>query len=118
MVPPPSDPTNQMLRSIRRMMRAVRVRSRRLRCETGLTVPQLLCLRALADREHPPTLAELARDVELSPATVTGLADRLERDGLVRRERSQTDRRKIRLAGGARAVAARRRGPADGGPWC
>jgi DNA-binding MarR family transcriptional regulator len=95
---PPPDSTADVLRSIRRVARAVTLRSRELATTSGLTVPQLLCLRVLAEAEAPPTLAELAQAVELSPATVTGLADRLERAGLVVRQRVDRDRRRVRLA--------------------
>jgi DNA-binding MarR family transcriptional regulator len=92
------DPTAAVLRSIRRIVRAITLRSKALSRETGLTVPQLLCLRVVAAREdEPPTLADLAREVELSPATITGIVDRLQRAGLVARLRSQADRRKIRV---------------------
>ncbi len=92
------DPSAAVLRSIRRIVRAISLRSRALARETGLTVPQLLCLRVVAARDDsPPTLAELAREVELSPATITGIVDRLQRAGLVARVRRDSDRRKIRV---------------------
>lgn len=94
---PPPDSTADVLRSLRRIVRAVTLRSRELASTSGLTVPQLLCLRVLAEAEQPPTLAALAQALELSPGTVTGLADRLERAGLVARKRIDRDRRKIRL---------------------
>ncbi|MBK9132826.1 MAG: MarR family transcriptional regulator [Betaproteobacteria bacterium] len=44
------------------------------------------------------TSAELARDLQLDPAAVTRALDRLEAKGLVRRTRSQADRRVVQLA--------------------
>ncbi|MCA9564465.1 MAG: MarR family transcriptional regulator, partial [Myxococcales bacterium] len=44
------------------------------------------------------TAARVARMMELGPATVTRVVDRLESRGLVVRERRLDDRRKIRLA--------------------
>lgn len=41
------------------------------------------------------TMAELARDLQLDPAAVTRALDRLEAKGLVRRERSASDRRVV-----------------------
>ena len=49
-------------------------------------------------RHHPDeqlTLGELARGLDLSPRTVTSLADVLERDGLIRRIPHATDRRAV-----------------------
>lgn len=43
------------------------------------------------------TMAELARDLQLDPAAVTRALDRLEAKQLVRRERSQQDRRVVHL---------------------
>lgn len=43
------------------------------------------------------TSAELARDLQLDPAAVTRALDRLAAKGLVRRERSLTDRRVVQL---------------------
>lgn len=41
------------------------------------------------------TMAELARDLQLDPAAVTRALDRLQAKGLVRRERSASDRRVV-----------------------
>lgn len=43
------------------------------------------------------TVASLARDLETDPASMTRALDRLEAKGLVRRERSTTDRRVVHL---------------------
>lgn len=94
----PEDPGADILRSIRRIVRAISLRSKELSRETGLTVPQLLCLRVLADRvDEPPTLRQLADAVELSPATITGIVDRLQRAGLAVRARTDADRRRVRV---------------------
>jgi DNA-binding MarR family transcriptional regulator len=49
-------------------------------------------------RHHPDeqlTLGQLAKGLDLSPRTVTSLADVLERDGLIRRIPHATDRRAV-----------------------
>ncbi|TMF89523.1 MAG: MarR family transcriptional regulator [Chloroflexi bacterium] len=49
-------------------------------------------------RHHPDeqlTLGQLAKGLDLSPRTVTSLADVLERDGLIRRMPHATDRRAV-----------------------
>lgn len=89
-----------LLRAIRRIVRRISDHSRRLSNEVGLTVPQLLVLRAIGRRHEEPelTLAQVSKDVQLSPATVSRIIDRLERAGLVARERRSNDRRKVCLS--------------------
>ncbi|MBU4566307.1 MAG: MarR family transcriptional regulator [Desulfarculus sp.] len=85
-----------ILRSIRRIIRATDLHSRRLASEHRLTTPQLLCLRLLA-QEGPLTPGAVAKEMYLSQATVTGILDRLEKRRLVERRRDQADRRKVSL---------------------
>ncbi len=44
------------------------------------------------------TASALARDIHVSPGTVTGIIDRLSKLGLVTRERREDDRRRVYLA--------------------
>ncbi|WP_309102548.1 MarR family transcriptional regulator [Microbacterium sp.] len=60
----------------------------------GLTHPQYLVMLALWERS-PRTLNDLAADLALEPATVSPLIKRLEAEGLVVRERSSTDERRL-----------------------
>lgn len=85
---------DEVLVSLRRLIRAVDLHSRRLAGEYGLTGPQALLLKAIISR---PGLSagELARQVSLSQATITDILKRLEQRELVRRERAETDRRKV-----------------------
>ena len=87
---------DDILRSLRRMTRAIDLYSRRLASEVGLTVPQLVCLGALQSG-GAATPTSLAEQVSLSKGTVTGIVDRLERAGLMRRERTAKDRRVVTL---------------------
>jgi DNA-binding MarR family transcriptional regulator len=84
----------EILRSLRRIFHAVDRHSRRLARMHGLTEPQALCLNAI-QRMDLTTPGLLARVVSLSPPTVTGILDRLERRGLVRRERNERDKRQV-----------------------
>jgi DNA-binding MarR family transcriptional regulator len=84
----------EILRSLRRIMRAVDLYSRKLVTETGLSGPQLVCLRELA-RFGPMQSSHLAQSVNLSPATVTGILDRLESRALIARERQLADKRRV-----------------------
>lgn len=89
-----SDIEEDVLRSLRRIIRAVDLYSRRLVTQTGLSGPQLICLRQLA-RQGPLQTSHLAEAVNLSSATVCGILNRLEQRGLVIRERQQEDRRRV-----------------------
>ncbi|MEZ4386896.1 MAG: MarR family transcriptional regulator [Candidatus Krumholzibacteriia bacterium] len=83
-----------ILRSLRRIMRAVDVQSRKLSAEHRVTGPQVICLRTVRD-DGPMTATALAKLVHLSSSTVVGIIDRLEQRGWVLRERSTIDRRQI-----------------------
>ncbi|TQM82845.1 DNA-binding MarR family transcriptional regulator [Saccharothrix saharensis] len=50
---------------------------------------------ALIAGKGPLTAGELAKEINLTPGAVTGVADRLERAGLVRREPDPGDRRRV-----------------------
>lgn len=83
-----------MLSALRRVIRATDLHSRHLGKTTGLTAPQILLLQAIRKKEGG-TIGELASEVSLSQATVTNILDRLEKRGLIYRERSTVDRRKV-----------------------
>lgn len=88
------DPIEEVLIALRRVIRATDMHSKYLAKTTGLTAPQILLLqtiRAKGDR----TVSELANGMSLSQATVTTIIDRLENKGLVTRERSKEDKRKV-----------------------
>jgi DNA-binding MarR family transcriptional regulator len=84
----------EILRSLRRIMRAVDLYSRRLVTDHGLSGPQLFCLRHL-DAHGACLTGELATAMSLSPATVCGILDRLEVQNLVSRERQVDDKRRV-----------------------
>jgi DNA-binding MarR family transcriptional regulator len=85
---------DQIVIALRRISQAIDVWSRQLWLDYGLTSPQLATLREiLAGRNVSPVL--LAAALHLSQPTVTGIMGRLEQRGLIRRERSTTDRRSV-----------------------
>lgn len=86
-----------ILRSLRRISRAVDLYSRQLATRVGLTGPQLVCLRHIAQNGSIMP-SRLAREIHLSQATVTGIVDRLVSGGWVERTRGEVDRRLVRLA--------------------
>jgi len=94
-----------VLSALRRIIRAIDIHSRTLVQRFGLTGPQLVVLRELLDRDGC-SAGQLARAVTLSQATVTGILDRLERKGMVTRQRSADDRRRVLVAATAEARRA------------
>lgn len=89
----------RVLRSIRRIIRRVSSYSRVLTRETGLSVPTLLCLRAIEeDDADEVTVARVAEATQLSRSTVSTLAEKLVQANLVTRVRSERDRRRVHLA--------------------
>jgi len=62
----------------------------------GLTTTQFFLLTALYE-EDGIFISTLARKVALDKATLTGMLDRLERDGLTERRADPEDRRAIRI---------------------
>lgn len=84
----------RILRSLRRISRAIELHSKQLKADVRLTAPQLICLRELRDVEQT-TPSQLAHAVSLSQATITGILDRLESRGLVARERNPRDKRRV-----------------------
>ena len=101
----------RILESLRRIIRAVDLHSRRLSAGHGVTAPQYLCLRAVA-AAGGLTPSGIAREVHLSPSTVIGILDRLEARGLARRDREEADRRRVRVSVTAAGRTLLRRTPA------
>lgn len=90
------DKHTDVLITLRRIIRAIDMRSRHLMQQAGLTGPQLLVLQALGQHTRM-SAGELAKEVNLSQGTVTSILDRLEKRGLILRLRSETDRRKVHV---------------------
>lgn len=97
---------DEIVASLRRIVRAIDLQSRRMVDACGLTGPQIVVLRE-AGRLSGSSVGALARAVSLGQPTVSGILDRLEAQGLVRRKRSRTDRRAVSVtvtAAGARVL--------------
>lgn len=88
--------TEMVVVSLRRIIRAIDLRSRFLVASYGLTGPQLTVLRELSVHGGV-SVGELTRAIHVSQATVTGILDRLTKRDLVRRKRSETDRRRVHV---------------------
>lgn len=60
--------------------------------EQKLTVPQIFLLGHLV-HNGPSSISDIAENLNLANSTISGIVDRLERDGFVRRVRDEVDRR-------------------------
>jgi len=86
----------QLILSLRQVNRAVDLHSKQLNKKFGLTGPQLLVIKKIVELKGP--MAKMvAEAVNLSPATVTTIIDRLEVNKLVQRKRSDYDKRRVEL---------------------
>lgn len=88
--------SQEVLSTLRQIIRAIDVHSKQLSKHFGLTGPQLVLIKEIATQEGMG-VSELARKVSLSQATVTTIIDRLESRELVERSRSARDKRKVTL---------------------
>ena len=93
------DSAESILRALRRIIRKTSEHSRQVARNTGLSVPQSLCLRIIGEAKptEEVTVVRVAESLQLAPATVSRLLDRLEEAKLIVRERKSQDRRKVCL---------------------
>ena len=84
----------ELLVALRKVIRAIDIRSKELSRDVGLTGPQLIVLQQVG--KNPGVMVkEIAQNITLSPATVTSILDRMESRGHVNRVRSTQDKRKV-----------------------
>ena len=87
---------SEIMDNIRRVFQVVNDKSKRAKRETGITGPQLWAIKVIGDLS-PVRVSDLAARMYLNPSTVVGILDRLESRGLVRRNRSDDDRRVVKV---------------------
>lgn len=85
---------DQILIPLKQMTRSIDMYSKKIERESGLTAPQLIVLKAIARYQYLSG-GEIAREVNLSQATVSSILTRLEKKQLISRERSEFDKRKV-----------------------
>jgi len=83
-----------VLVSLRRIIRATDMQSKRILKVCGLTIPQVMVLRAI-EALGDVSSKRISDAVSLSPATVTTILNRLEDRGLLERVRGQADKRVV-----------------------
>ena len=84
----------RILKAIRRIIRAVDIHSRKLNSDFHITAPQMICLYHLV-KSGEITQSQLSEEVCIGISTINGIIDRLEKKGLVARQRDAVDRRKV-----------------------
>jgi len=87
---------DEILIALRRITRAIDLRSRRLMAVSGLTAPQIIMLRTVF-KHTTVSASQLAKEIMLSQATVTSILERLEKGGLIVKSRSDSDRRVVNI---------------------
>jgi DNA-binding MarR family transcriptional regulator len=92
-----TDRSDDVLISLRRILRATSIHSSKLRRSVGLSSAQLLVLQTAKEQQRP-TASEIAKTVSLSQATITTILTELEKRGLLLRERSESDRRRVHVS--------------------
>lgn len=86
----------ELLIALRKVIRAIDLHSKHLSKTSGLTSPQLLIMLEI-EKTAGVNSSQVAKSVNLSPATVTNILDRLENKTLVSRVRDTQDKRKVGL---------------------
>ncbi|OSQ39592.1 MarR family winged helix-turn-helix transcriptional regulator [Thalassospira mesophila] len=83
-----------VLVTLRQIIRATDLHSKRMMKICGLTIPQVMVLRAINELQNV-TVRRISNHVSLSQATVTTILNRLEQRQLMERRRSTTDKRVV-----------------------
>ena len=100
------DKTRSIIFSIRKLIQAGELYSKELSKIHSISAAQLNCLLALFENGSLPP-SQIAKYMLVKSSTVTGVVDRLEQKGLVRRVRNSPDRRivTIELTGAGNKLA-------------
>ena len=92
--PPSPDLIRRLITAVRRQVAWTVLHNQAIADRLGMGVTDLHCVNLL-DIEGPMTAGRLAELMGLTTGAVTGVLDRLERAGLVRREADPADRRRV-----------------------
>lgn len=83
-----------ILTRIRQIIRSVNLESKRIQKEYGISIPQLLCLNFLNEKDHYQASNKEIKDfLKLNASTVTGIIARLEKKGYIARLPKSKDKR-------------------------
>ncbi len=84
----------EVLVSLRQIIRATDLYSKKIKREYGLTSPQILLMKAIS-QSSDITIRQLSINTNMSQATATSILDRLEAKDIVARTRDTKDKRKV-----------------------
>jgi len=85
---------DDILVALRRIIRATDLHAKQVARATGLTPSQLLVLQTIRELGEV-AISRVAKEINVSQATVTTILDRLEKRGLVYRQRDDDDKRVV-----------------------
>lgn len=85
------------LRALRQILRATELNSRALAKQSNLNPSQLILMHLLA-KKGEMTAGSISKEISLTQATVTTLADKLEARDLIRRAKDTCDKRRVMLS--------------------
>jgi len=88
--------TKEIIFSIRKLMQAGEFYTKELNKKYQVSAPQLNCILSLYENGPLPP-SQIAKHIMVKSSTVTGIVDRLEQKGLVKRFRNSPDRRIITI---------------------
>jgi len=92
--PPERKISDNVLIALRKIIQAIDLNSKKLVKQVGMTGPQLVILQEIA-RLGTVSVGEVAKNASLSQGTVTGIMERLEKRGLISRQRNKQDKRRV-----------------------
>lgn len=87
----------QILRKMKKIMFLLKQNADNEFKKVNLTEPQGMLIRCLAHNGEM-RISDLSKKLDLSNSTVSGIVDRLEKNGFVKRERSKEDRRVVNIS--------------------
>ncbi len=87
---------SEIMLSLRRIIKSLQDYSQKVSSHFGITGPQLWVLKTVYENGSL-SLGELSKRMYLNPSTITGVVDRLEKKQYVLRDRSEKDRRVIKV---------------------
>ncbi len=106
---------SEIMQSLRRIIKSLQDYSQTVSNHFGITGPQLWALKTI-NQTGSLRLGELSKGMYVHPSTVSGVVDRLEKKGYVVRNRTDRDRRivKVGLTPKGKILVRRAPNPAQG----
>jgi len=106
---------SEIMQSLRRIIKSLQDYSQMVFSHFGITGPQLWALKTIYQMGRL-SLGELSKGMYLHPSTISGVVDRLEKKGYVVRDRTEKDRRvvKVRLTPKGKILVKKAPNPVQG----